>query len=191
MKQTANYNLNKPDATDVVDIEYLSANMDIVDSELYKSLKNDVTVTIAQGGTGAKTVGDARTNLGLGAAATKAVDTLPTASSGNLITSGAVKSAIDGKSNISHTHDDIYYTESEMNNKLASKSDTGHTHTASQVTGLPTSLPANGGNADTVDGFHVNLANATWGLKPIYADTWDMISGTTQLSQGNIYMVYE
>lgn len=31
MKQTANYGLNKPDATDVVDIEYLNANMDTVD----------------------------------------------------------------------------------------------------------------------------------------------------------------
>lgn len=29
-----------------------------------------------------------------------------------------------------------------------------HGHTASQITGLPTSLPANGGNADTVDGSH-------------------------------------
>lgn len=29
-----------------------------------------------------------------------------------------------------------------------------HGHSASEVTGLPTSLPANGGNADTVDGLH-------------------------------------
>lgn len=31
-----------------------------------------------------------------------------------------------------------------------------HTHTASQITGLPTALPANGGNADTVDGKHAS-----------------------------------
>lgn len=30
----------------------------------------------------------------------------------------------------------------------------GHTHTTSQIMGFPTSLPANGGNADTVDGYH-------------------------------------
>ena len=30
----------------------------------------------------------------------------------------------------------------------------GHTHTTSQIIGFPTSLPANGGNADTVDGYH-------------------------------------
>lgn len=34
---------------------------------------------------------------------------------------------------------------------LAGKSDTDHTHTASQISGLPTSLPANGGNADTAE----------------------------------------
>lgn len=31
-----------------------------------------------------------------------------------------------------------------------------HTHTKSQITDFPTSLPANGGNADTVDGFHAS-----------------------------------
>ena len=30
----------------------------------------------------------------------------------------------------------------------------GHTHTTSQIMGFPTSLPANGGNADTVDEYH-------------------------------------
>ena len=35
----------------------------------------------------------------------------------------------DGKyAAISHNHDDRYYTETEINNKLAGKSDTGHTH---------------------------------------------------------------
>ena len=51
-----------------------------------------------------------------------------------------------------HTHDDRYYTETEINTKLAGKSDTGHTHTKSQITDFPASLPANGGNADTVGG---------------------------------------
>lgn len=34
----------------------------------------------------------------------------------------------------SHTHDGRYYTESEVNNLLANKSNTGHTHTKSQIT---------------------------------------------------------
>ena len=41
-----------------------------------------------------------------------------------------------------HTHDDRYYTESEVDTKLSGKSDTGHTHTKSQITDFPTSMPA-------------------------------------------------
>lgn len=39
-----------------------------------------------------------------------------------------------------------------------------HTHTKSQITDFPASLPANGGNSDTVDGKHVNdgVADALW-----------------------------
>lgn len=37
-----------------------------------------------------------------------------------------------------HTHDDRYYTETEVNKKLATKSNTGHTHTKSEITDLAT-----------------------------------------------------
>lgn len=37
-----------------------------------------------------------------------------------------------------HTHDDRYYTEAEVNTKLATKSNTGHTHTKSEITDLAT-----------------------------------------------------
>ena len=52
----------------------------------------------------------------------------------------ALQTAIDGKSDkghthtkseitdFAHTHDDRYFTETEITNKLAGKSDTGHTH---------------------------------------------------------------
>ena len=48
-------------------------------------------------------------------------------------TSNTIKKAIDGKAAASHTHDDRYYTESEMNTKLAGKADAAHTHSASAV----------------------------------------------------------
>lgn len=41
-----------------------------------------------------------------------------------------------------HTHDDRYYTESEMNTKLSGKSNTDHTHKKSQITDFPSSMPA-------------------------------------------------
>ncbi len=37
-----------------------------------------------------------------------------------------------------------------------SKAPTLHTHTKANITDFPTSLPANGGNADTLDGLHAN-----------------------------------
>ena len=48
-----------------------------------------------------------------------------------------------------HTHDDRYYTESEVDTKLSGKADKIHTHTKSEITDFPTSLPANGGTADS------------------------------------------
>lgn len=56
----------------------------------------------------------------------------------------------------SHTHDDRYYTETEIDTKLSGKANSSHTHTKSQISDFPTSLPANGGNADTVDGKHAS-----------------------------------
>ena len=41
-----------------------------------------------------------------------------------------------------HTHDDRYYTESEINSKLSGKANTSHTHTKSQITDFPSSMPA-------------------------------------------------
>ena len=41
-----------------------------------------------------------------------------------------------------HTHDDRYYTEGEVNNLLAGKAASSHTHPVGQISGLPTSLPA-------------------------------------------------
>ena len=65
-----------------------------------------------------------------------------------------VNNLLGGKANTSHTHDDRYYTETEMTNFLNGKANTSHTHTKSDITDFPTSLPASGGNADTVDNKH-------------------------------------
>ncbi len=41
----------------------------------------------------------------------------------------ALESEVDGKANVSHSHNDIYYTETEINDKLATKADSSHNHT--------------------------------------------------------------
>lgn len=47
---------------------------------------------------------------------------------------------VENKADKSHTHDDRYYTETEIDTKLASKASSSHTHTASDISDLPASL---------------------------------------------------
>ena len=87
--------------------------------------------------------------------------------------SADVTASLAGKSDTGHTHDDRYYTESETNALLDDKvevsvfdshvNDTTVHVTAeekaswnskAELTDIPTTLPANGGNADTLDGLH-------------------------------------
>lgn len=51
-----------------------------------------------------------------------------------------VSATVSSKANVSHSHDDRYYTETEINTKLANKADSSHTHTAASVGALPVSL---------------------------------------------------
>ena len=41
---------------------------------------------------------------------------------------------MNGKANTNHTHDDRYYTETEINNLLNGKANASHTHDAAQIT---------------------------------------------------------
>ena len=83
----------------------------------------------------------------------------------------ALQTSVAGKAAASHTHDDRYFTETEVTNKLAGKSDTGHTHTKSQITDFPTSLPANGGMADSARyGFFGMLGGADQAVSSNFTD---------------------
>jgi hypothetical protein len=53
---------------------------------------------------------------------------------------GTLEAAIAGKSDSGHTHDDRYYTESEVDSKLSGKANADHTHDISNVSGLQTTL---------------------------------------------------
>ena len=65
-----------------------------------------------------------------------------------------------------------------------------HTHTVSEITDFPESLPANGGNADTVGNVSVSSGDEV-GLRKISAGTDDLTAGTSELETGTIYLVYE
>ena len=45
-----------------------------------------------------------------------------------------MNNALAGKSNTTHTHDGRYYTESEIDSKLSGKANTSHNHAASEIT---------------------------------------------------------
>ena len=48
-------------------------------------------------------------------------------------TESEIDSKLDTKANATHNHDDRYYTETEINTKLANKADLSHTHTKADV----------------------------------------------------------
>lgn len=51
-----------------------------------------------------------------------------------------LQSTLNSKSEIGHTHDDRYYTETEMNTKLNGKANSSHTHSIGNVTNLQSKL---------------------------------------------------
>lgn len=77
---------------------------------------------------------------GLGSAAYTNSNAYATAGHGHSISGvSGLQAALDGKSAIGHTHDDRYYTESEMNTKLAGKANASHTHGSGDITSLDAS----------------------------------------------------
>ena len=55
----------------------------------------------------------------------------------------------------------FFNTNLETKQPKGSYASSSHTHTKSQITDFPSSLPANGGNSDTVDGYHVSGVGAS------------------------------
>ena len=76
----------------------------------------------------------------------------------------------------SHTHDDRYYTEAEINNKLNGKANSSHSHTKSEITDFPASLKNpngltisfNGTSQGIYDGSSAKNINITAGAVGAY-----------------------
>ena len=56
------------------------------------------------------------------------VDSSLSSTSTNPVQNKIINTALSGKANSSHTHDDRYYTESEIDTKLSGKANSSHTH---------------------------------------------------------------
>ena len=66
----------------------------------------------------------------------------------------ALETVVNGKANASHDHNDLYYTQTQVDTKLESKANTSHTHTIENVIGLQSALD---GKAAASHGTHVTF----------------------------------
>lgn len=93
-------------------------------------------------------------------------------------TESEINSKLDGKSNTGHTHDDRYYTESEMNTKLAGKSDTSHSHNLSTMI----NTLAEGTSAPTDNDYYIAQytgggTSTTTYTRRLHSALWSYING--------------
>lgn len=75
----------------------------------------------------------------------------------------ALQTAIDGKSPLGHSHDDRYFTETEVTNRLAEKSDVGHDHADLYY------------DKDEMDARFTNMGNAFNGMTNSLANKADKV----------------
>jgi len=89
-----------------------------------------------------------------------------------------------GKAASSHTHDDRYYTESEIDTKLSGLPVSGHTHTIAQVTGLQAALDGKQASGSYAAATHAHAISDTTGLQT--ALDGKQASGSYVTNGGNV-----
>jgi hypothetical protein len=103
-----------------------------------------------------------------------------------------LQSTLDSKSETGHTHDDCYYTETEMNTKLNGKANSSHTHTASQISDLTVSTHTLANGAKLYKYGKIVLAvfnNYKYSGKTpnVWTDLFNIPSAYKPISTDNIY----
>lgn len=131
--------------------ELIAAKADGTHSHTLTDSEIKGTLPISKGGTGASTAAAARTNLGLGAAATKGVTEEVRNNNVGLVTSGAVYSAINNLNINNRTH--IVVATYDTKNPLKASADYTCTSTnASSVLKAAINAVAQGGKVELLDG---------------------------------------
>jgi hypothetical protein len=103
-----------------------------------------------------------------------------------------LQSTLNSKSDTGHTHDDRYYTETEMNTKLNGKANSSHTHTASQISDLTVSTHTLANGAKLYKYGKIVLAvfnNYQYSGKTpnVWTDLFNIPSAYRPISTDNIY----
>lgn len=173
MKTTANLGFKKPEGTDVVNIDDLNYNADIADTEIVKKASSTQDGRMAKEdkvkldgiSAGANKVEQSSTNGNIKINGTeKTVYTHPGSGTNP---HGTTKSDV-GLGNVTNDAQ-VKRTEMGTASGVATLDASGvnaqapkaHTHTKSQITDFPSSLPANGGNSTTVNNHTANGTPAT------------------------------
>lgn len=120
------------------------------------------------------------------AGAASGVQTNLTAHINNKSNPHGVTKAQVGLGNVDNTSDANKPISTATQNALNGKANTSHNHSAANITSGTLSV-ARGGTGQTT----LTPAVTTKGVRAIYAGTSDMTAGTTALTTGCIYLVYE
>lgn len=104
----------------------------------------------------------------------------------------SVTTILENKAAKNHTHDDRYYTETEMNTKLNGKANSSHTHTASQISDLTVSTHTLANGAKLYKYGKIVLAvfnNYPYSGKTpnVWTDIFNIPSAYKPISTDNIY----
>ena len=98
-------------------------------------------------------------------------------------TESEVDTKLAGKANSSHTHDDRYYTESEIDTKLAGKADSSHNHAAGNITSGTLGV-ARGGTGVTANPSMLTNLGSTTAASVFAASPRPGVTGTLPVANG-------
>lgn len=112
----------------------------------------------------------------------------PSSHTHTIVNVTGLQAALDGKSNNGHTHDDRYYTETEMDTKLSGKANISHGHSSLTLFGTNT---INGAANDTVANWAsknngvslYNTASLLNGQPTQYGFLFNMTNGSDEIHQ--------
>lgn len=126
------------------DLPYVTLSPTEISSLITDGAVQSVSISTGDSnGQVAITVDGKKTNAsvkGLGSAAYTNSSAYAAASHSHAIANvTGLQTALDGKANSTHTHDDRYYTEAEVNTKLSGKANSSHTHGSGDITSLDAS----------------------------------------------------